>query len=163
MKPKHFIELSGADVDELPPLLQSIRTEVEASLKAEGDDASKTKVYYAIASTVLPSRLRYRSLAEPTNRLTRVATIRRIQSFAVWPRQVPGLGRRFALASQRSDCVRPERWGFIGPCLGAVSAAVNGDPVTILASYSSPPPPRLLPFIGRSHYRAQWPDPLVGP
>ena len=56
MKPKHFIELSGASVDELPPLLQSIRTEVEASLKAEGDDAPKAKVYFAIASTAALDR-----------------------------------------------------------------------------------------------------------
>jgi len=56
MKPKHFLELSGADVDELPPLLQSIRTEVEAQLKAEGDDAPKAKVYYAIASTAAIDR-----------------------------------------------------------------------------------------------------------
>jgi len=56
MKPKHFLELSGADVDELPPLLQSIRTEVEASLKAEGDDAPKAKVYFAIASTAAIDR-----------------------------------------------------------------------------------------------------------
>ena len=54
MKPKHFIELSGADLDELPPLLQSIRTEVEASLK--DGDASQAKVYYAIASTAAIDR-----------------------------------------------------------------------------------------------------------
>ena len=60
MKPKQFLELTGANVDSLPPLLESIRVEVEADLQTQkdaGDDGSgKAKVYYAIASTAALDR-----------------------------------------------------------------------------------------------------------
>lgn len=60
MKPKHFIELTGPESEQLPPLLARIRDEVEAELqKAQKDgdaEKSKAKVYYAIASTAAIDR-----------------------------------------------------------------------------------------------------------